>query len=42
VDTTVTTIPIIIRVESLAGNTEKSPSCWQMARYRLRKTRGEF
>ena len=40
VDTSLT-LPILIRLESLSVN-EKSPTCWQTTRHRLRKTRGEF
>jgi hypothetical protein len=42
-DTTVTALPIIIRLESLAlHNDKRSPTCWQRTRHRMRKTRGEF
>ena len=33
--------PISIRTESLSL-TERQPTCWQMTRHRLSKTRGEF
>ncbi|KAL3773058.1 hypothetical protein ACHAW5_000475 [Stephanodiscus triporus] len=38
---TVVHLPILIRPESLSFN-KRQPTCWQMTRHRMSKTRGEF